>query len=122
MKKFLKSFKYALNGIRSSVSSERNIKIHFAAFFTVVVLGILLEIQKLEMIAVLLICAAVISLEMTNTAIERFVDAVSPEFNEKMGLVKDIMAGAVLFLSIISVVIGILIFWKPLWELIFGNF
>jgi diacylglycerol kinase len=87
-----------------------------------VVLGILLEIQKIEMIAVLLISAAVISLEMTNTAIERFVDAVSPEFNEKMGLVKDIMAGAVLFLSMIAVVIGILIFWKPFWEFIFGIF
>ena len=121
MKKFKKSLTYALKGMRSSVSSERNIKIHFAAFVTAVTLGLLLEIPKLEMIAVLLISAVIISFEMVNTAIERFVDAVSPEFNEKLGIVKDIMAGAVLFLSIVSVVIGIMVFWEPLLRFIAGN-
>jgi diacylglycerol kinase len=45
-----------------------------------------------------------------NTAIEKTVDLVSPTFNPKAGLIKDISAGAVLVCAIVAAIIGVLIF------------
>jgi diacylglycerol kinase (ATP) len=45
-----------------------------------------------------------------NTAVESFVNIVSPEWQESAGRIKDLAAGAVLCSVIIAVVIGLLIF------------
>jgi diacylglycerol kinase len=47
-----------------------------------------------------------------NTAIEQVVDLISPDQNENAGRIKDISAGAVLVVSIVSVIIAFVIFWK----------
>jgi diacylglycerol kinase len=54
----------------------------------------------------------VVSLELMNTAIEQVVDLISPDQNENAGRIKDISAGAVLVVSIVSVIIAFVIFWK----------
>ena len=56
--------------------------------------------------------------EIMNTAIEFLVDLVSPGFHHKAGQVKDLAAGAVLVASMMSVVIGAVIFLPKLWALI----
>ena len=45
-----------------------------------------------------------------NTAIENFVDFVEPKYNEKVGKVKDIAAGAVLINALFSIIVGLIIF------------
>jgi len=64
----------------------------------------------MEWAILILCCGVVIAAEMFNTAFEALVDMISPEWNSKAGLVKDISAGAVLILAITSVVIGLIIF------------
>ena len=109
--RLLRSFGYAFRGIAAAYSSnEINIKIHTFVAFIAVTLSILLSISLIEWIAVILCIGMVIAAEMTNSAIETFVDFVSPEWHEKAGVVKDIAAGAVLVLAITSVVIGTIIF------------
>jgi diacylglycerol kinase (ATP) len=54
----------------------------------------------------------VLALEIINTAIESFVDLVEPNYNPVAGKIKDLGAGAVLIFSIISALIGIMIFGK----------
>jgi diacylglycerol kinase len=44
--------------------------------------------------------------ELINTAIETLVDLVSPEFNLKAGLIKDISAAAVLMAAIFAFLVG----------------
>jgi len=51
-------------------------------------------------------------MEMMNSAVESLVDLVTEEFKPLAGKVKDIAAGAVLFVSILAVVIGLIIFKK----------
>ncbi|WP_395804876.1 diacylglycerol kinase [Daejeonella sp.] len=45
-------------------------------------------------------------MELINTAIETLVDLVSPEFNLKAGLIKDISAAAVLMAAIFAFLVG----------------
>ena len=51
-------------------------------------------------------------LEIMNSAIESLVDLVTRERKPLAGKVKDIAAGAVLFASVIAVVIGLVVFRK----------
>ena len=61
---------------------------------------------------ILLCIGLVLGLEMMNSAIESLVDLVTLERNPLAGRIKDIAAGAVLLVSFISVVIGVIVFRK----------
>ena len=59
---------------------------------------------------VMLCIGTVITAELFNSAIERLVDLVSPEWNKIAGEVKDIAAGAVLVTAITAAIIGLIVF------------
>ena len=117
---FFKSVSFALNGLRLAWH-EKHFKIHIAAAILCIGLGLLLGIDRVEWFAILICIGNVISLEMINTAIEHLVDLVEPNHNPKAGAIKDLAAGAVLVFSIISAVIGIMIFGKYILALLFLN-
>jgi diacylglycerol kinase len=116
MNKIIKSFGFALNGIRSVIQSETNMKIHLTISFLVVVFGFVFSISVLEWLACLLCMALVIGVEMINTAIENVVDLASPEEHPLAAKAKDIAAGAVLVCAFFSVVVGIVVFLPKLWS------
>ena len=64
----------------------------------------------MEWCILVLVIGMVIALEMVNTALERCVDLVTKDYKELAKNAKDVAAGAVLVMSMFSVVIGILIF------------
>lgn len=109
-KKLINSFKYAFMGIFSSMKTERNLKIHLTIMILVILSGLIFNISILEWILCIVCFGIVISGELFNTAIETVVDMVSPEYNEKAKLAKDISAGGVLVLAIASAIIGFIIF------------
>ncbi len=106
----MKFFLYALAGIVEAIKTERNVRIHILATVIVIILGLYYKVSLVEWSILLLCIGSVISLEMLNTAIEKLCDFVMPEYNEVIKKVKDIAAGAVLFFSIISFIIGCFIF------------
>lgn len=108
--KFLKSFKYAFNGIIMALKSEFNLRFHFIATIFVIILGFLCKIDKYEWFICLILIGIVISSELFNTAIEKTIDIISPEYNKKAKFVKDVSSGAVLILAFISFLIGLIIF------------
>ena len=110
MKKFLKGFKYAFEGILAGLKSERNLKIHFIVMILVIIFGFIFEIRKTEWIICIILFGIVISGELFNTAIETVVDMISLEKNDKAKKAKDVSAGAVLVLAIASAIIGLIIF------------
>ena len=114
MKNFLNSVRCASSGIRYAFATERNIRVHLLVFILVLISSIVLEISKIEFLLILAVSALNFSLELANTAIERLADKISPEYNEQIGVVKDLMAGAVLVSSIFAVIIGLIIFYQPL--------
>jgi diacylglycerol kinase len=114
MKKFLNSVRCASSGLRYAFAAERNIRVHLLVFILVLISSIVLEISKFEFLLILAVSALNFSLELVNTAIERLADKVSPEYDKQIGVVKDVMAGAVLVSSIFAVIIGLIIFYQPL--------
>ena len=109
-KKFLDSFKYAGTGIISCLKIERNIKIHILAMVLVIIFGLIFEISSFEWMVCMILFAGVISAEMFNTAIEKISDFVMPEKSDKIKVIKDVSAGAVLVWATFSAIIGLIIF------------
>lgn len=109
-KKLKNSFKYAFCGIITALKKEQNMKIHFTIAILVIIAGIILKISTIEWILCLILIGIVISLELVNTAIEQVVDIAMPEINEKAKIAKDVAAGAVLMVAIISLICGLIIF------------
>ncbi len=105
------TFKHAINGFFAALKSERNMKIHVTAAFIVIVLGFYLHISIIHW-AILLVCiGTVLSAELLNSSIEKIMDLLHPENHEKVKIIKDMAAGAVLVLSVVSAIVGVLIFW-----------
>ena len=114
MKNLLKSFIYAIHGLWSGISDQRNLKFQLGVAIVVVGAGFYLSITAMEWCLILLCIAMVIGFELVNTALENLVDLVTLERKPLAGKIKDIAAGAVLLVSIFSVVIGVVIFRKYL--------
>lgn len=110
VKKRMKSFTYAWKGIGNLICKEHNMWIHLAAAILAVAAGCYFEIQRGEWIAVIGCIGAVMAAEAFNTAIERLVNLVSPQWHPIAGEVKDIAAGAVLICAIAAAIIGLIIF------------
>ncbi|MBM6775261.1 diacylglycerol kinase [Olsenella profusa] len=107
---FRKSFLFAIQGFRTAVSTERNIKVMLAVGACAVAAGLVLQIDLVSWAIILLCCGVVITAELLNTAVETVVDLVSPEFHPLAGRAKDIAAAAVWVLSLLVAVVGVLVF------------
>lgn len=110
MKKLLKSFKYAFDGIYTGIKEEQNMKIHIIIMILVIIFGIMLKINTTEWIICILLFGLVISMELMNTAIENTVNLITKEKNQQAKIAKDVAAGAVLASAIVSAIIGLMIF------------
>lgn len=104
------NFLHAIRGISYVFKTEQNARIHLIIALVVIILGILFNISHTEWLLVVLCIGMVITAEIINTAIERLVDIVSPQFNKKAGKVKDIAAGSVLLSVLAAVIIGLMIY------------
>lgn len=111
------SFGYAFEGIWTGIRKERNMKIHCLAIILVTLAGTFFNITATEWCICLLLFALVASLELVNTAVEAVVDLVTEEKKPLAKIAKDTAAGAVLFVAIISVIIGCIIFLPYLLKL-----
>ncbi len=108
----MKTFIYAFRGIGATIRDERNMRIHLAVSFYVILAGIFTGISQTQWIAVLLCIALVTALECMNTALERLCNEVHPQRSEGIRLAKDAAAGGVLSAAIISATVGGLIFFN----------
>ena len=116
-KNFNSSFKNARKGMRLVLKSERNIRIHMIIAVIVLLLAFLFGFKPVEICVLLLTIGLVIISEMLNSAIEFALDATfRNKYSVMVGMAKDISAGAVMVASVISVVIGIILFGQALFR------
>ena len=106
----LESFNYAFEGIIHVLRTQRNMRIHFAIAFAVLVAGFATGVSRFELMALILAIAFVLIAEMVNTAVEHTIDVATTSFDPMAKLAKDIVAGAVLIASATAVAIGYLVF------------
>lgn len=104
------SFGYAIRGIAWVAATQRNMKIHLAAAVAVFAAAVWFDLSLVESALAVLAVALVIVAETVNSAIEKVVDLVTPEYHPLARLAKDAAAGAVLLAAFFSVVIGALVF------------
>jgi diacylglycerol kinase (ATP) len=113
-KRLVDSFNDAIEGIIYTVKSQRSMRLHFLIGLLVILLTVALGLGKIETIFITLSIALVLITEMLNTAIEKMMDIVTPEFHPLGRIIKDIVAGCVLLASLTAVVVGYIIFSKYL--------
>lgn len=107
---FSESVGHALDGVEYTVNHERNFKIEILFAILVSIAAFVLKVSLVEWCVLVLTMAVVLSLEIINTAIERSIDLVTKDYKELAKIAKDAAAGAVLIMSMFSVIIGIIIF------------
>ena len=107
------SFKYAIEGMRI-VWHERNFKIQILLLVIALLLSLVLRLSRIQFALITVVGAAVLALEMINTALEVIADAVHPHFHPMIGLAKDISAGAVLVMSLAALIVGVVLFGPAL--------
>jgi diacylglycerol kinase (ATP) len=108
--KFIRSFGFAFQGFKQTFKEEQNMRIHSLVAILVIIAGFVFKISYLEWIAIAGCIGVVFAAEMFNTAIENLVDYISLERHPMAGKIKDLSASAVLVCTIVSVIIGCLIF------------
>ncbi len=109
--KTVKSFLVAFKGIGIAILEESHLRFHIVVAGYVLYFSGFYSFTAAEFSVIMLCILAVIGFEIINTAIERAIDLVCPQYDKLAGKAKDISAGAVLIASIVSVVIGITMFW-----------
>lgn len=107
-----KSFSYAIQGLLTAIYKERNLRFHlFTAAYTSYFALRYYNLTRGEIAVLVLTFGLVISAELMNTAIETGVDLTTTEWSPIAKAAKDIAAGGVLVTAIVSVIIGIILFW-----------
>ncbi|MDA8896117.1 diacylglycerol kinase family protein [Bacteroidia bacterium] len=104
-----KSFAAAINGLLIALKTERNVQIHGVIAIFVFFLGKWLQLIRFEMAIIWICFAMVMGAELLNTSIEKLCDKVESKEDPQIKIIKDVAAGAVLFISICAAVIGLYI-------------
>jgi len=104
------NLKDAFRGLKLIIKNERNFRIDIVVSVIVVTIGFLLEISHFDWIALGLLIALVFISEAINSVIEAICDTVSSEYKVNIRYAKDVSAGAVLVSTIVSVIVGLIIF------------
>ncbi|HEY5894794.1 MAG TPA: diacylglycerol kinase family protein [Chthoniobacterales bacterium] len=115
MRSRLKSFVYAFRGIGQLFLTQPNARIHAVAMLGVIAAGLGFHVTAVEWCLLVLSIVAVLGAEAMNSAVETLADEVSEEKRERIGLAKDLAAGAVLLISMGAAIVGIVIFGRHLW-------
>ncbi|SIT17952.1 diacylglycerol kinase family protein [Chryseobacterium gambrini] len=107
-----KSLRNAFRGVFLMMKHERNFQLEFAAFLVNVFLIFYLNLSSTDTILILMVSFGVLATEILNTAIEKICDFIHPDFDKRIGFIKDISAGAVVLMVILSVIVGVMVYWK----------
>jgi len=106
----IKSIGYALKGACHLIATEASIKVQFVIGILMTFAGFYFELSTTEWMIQITVIALIMTIEGINTAIEEIADFVHPEYHKKIGLIKDISAGAVFIFAIAAVIIGLIIY------------
>lgn len=121
IKRLYKSFSYAIRGFKKTFREEQNLQVQ--SFIGVVVLfaAVFFGLDRIELSIIVFLVVLVLLMELANSAVERIADLLKPRIHDYVKDIKDIMAAAVSLAAIMSIVIGILIFWPHVLDKLIKN-
>jgi len=109
-----KSFGHAFQGIAYMFLYHRNMRIIFLSGIAAVLLGISLELARIEFIMLILTISVVFIAEMFNTAIELIIDMFTDKYHTLIKIIKDISAGVVLIACLNALIVGYFLFFNKI--------
>ncbi|MDP3957306.1 MAG: diacylglycerol kinase [bacterium] len=118
MDRLTKSFSHAFKGILFALRNEKNFQIDIVGGTLAVMLMLFFPLSGLERALIILSISLVLTLELINTGLERVTDILKPRIHPYARVIKDVMAGAVLLVSLAAIAIGVAIFVPYLAEFI----
>lgn len=112
------SFRHALRGIAVVYRDEQSFRIQVFLSLVVLAFSFYFPISNFQFLTVLILIAAVLVLEIVNSIFERIIDSFKPRIHPIVRDIKDVMAGAVLIVSLVSAAAGVTIFWPYVQKLL----
>lgn len=106
----VKSVGFAIKGVHKLITTEHSVIVQSSLAVLMIIAGFVFHISRMEWMMQILAFGLVLGMESLNTAVEKIADFVHPEFHEKIGFIKDIAAGAVMFTALAAIAIGLLIY------------
>jgi diacylglycerol kinase (ATP) len=106
----LKSIGFAIKGAFKLITTEHSVMVQSSLAVLMVIAGFYFNISREEWMMQILAFGLVLSIESLNTAVEKIADFIHPEFHSKIGFIKDIAAGAVMFAALAAIAVGLLIY------------
>jgi diacylglycerol kinase len=111
-KNLIASYYNAFNGLKYFFSTERNGKIQFAIAILVLTIAALVKFSSNKFLVILLCIGLVIGFEIINTAIEILCNLIQKNEHPQIKIIKDVAAGAVLLVSLLSILIAVVLIIK----------
>jgi diacylglycerol kinase (ATP) len=102
---FLRRLAYALAGIGISWKTERTFRTLSLGMGFILAMLVATRPGPVWWAVLLLTAGSVVALELVNTAVEKLIDHVHPDQHQIVGIVKDTLAGAVLTMSVTSLLV-----------------
>lgn len=99
-------------------ATEQSFRIQVYIALVVLVFGVVFRVRTYEWILIVLLIGSVLTLEIINSIFERIVDSFKPRIHPVVKDIKDIMAAAVLIVSVIAAAIGMTIFYPHFVDLV----
>lgn len=106
----LKSFGFAFKGLLHLIKTEASIQLQSIIAIIITFAGFYFNISTTEWLFQIFAIGFIITAEGLNTAIEKMADFIHPEHHKKIGIIKDVSAGAVLVAAITAVIVGCVIY------------
>ena len=106
----LKSVGFAFRGAFKLITTEHSVMVQSSITLLMIIAGFVLNISRIEWMMQILAFGLVLGIESLNTAVEKIADFIHPEFHDRIGFIKDIAAGAVMFAAAAAIAVGLLIY------------
>lgn len=107
--KFIRSFRYAFEGLKLSVTLDQNVRFHLVVGTLVFIASLVLKVPTAELLFVVFAIFFVVICEMVNTAIEEMTNLIKIEHSREARIAKDISAAAVLLSAVFAVIVGMVV-------------
>jgi diacylglycerol kinase (ATP) len=106
----IKSIGFAIKGALKLISTEHSVMVQSILAILLTIAGFYFQISRTDWMFQILSIGLVLSIEGLNTAVEKVADFIHPDYHERIGFIKDIAAGAVLFAALTAFSIILMIY------------
>lgn len=112
------SFCFAFQGFAYSFKTQRNFRLHCVAAVVLFIAIVALNFKPFEIMFLLSAAFLVLCSELINTAIEKTIDLYTEKYHPLAKIAKNCAAAAVLLAALYAVIVGVLVLFPKLLELV----